>query len=68
MGQKKTELLYQSNFSYLQLQNYLYYLIEKGILEETIMKNNGNTSKCYKTTEKGFLFLNDVKKVLEHLK
>ena len=67
-GAKKTELLYHGNFSYLQLQNYLYYLIDKGISEETMMKNNGNTSRCYKTTEKGFLFLNDIRTILEHLK
>ena len=66
-GAKKTELLYQGNFSYLQLQGYLSFLIEKEILEEAEIKNNGSLTKGYRTTEKGLLFLQDVKKVLAYL-
>lgn len=66
-GAKKTELLYQGNLSYSQLQGYLSFLIEKEILEETEIKNNGSSAKCYRTTEKGIQFLQDVKKVLAHL-
>ena len=66
-GAKKTELLYQGNLSYFQLQGYLSFLMEKEILEETEIKNNGSSTKCYRTTEKGLQFLQDVKKVLEHL-
>lgn len=66
-GAKKTELLYQGNFSYAQLQSYLSYLIEKNILEEHEIENNGGSAKYYKTTEKGLLFLQDVKRVLAHL-
>ena len=66
-GAKKTELLYQGNLSYFQLQGYLSFLMEKEILEETEIKNNGSSTKCYRTTEKGHLFLQDVKKVLAHL-
>ena len=66
-GAKKTELLYQGNFSFSQLQSYLSFLIGKGILEETIIKNNGTSTKFYKTTEKGLHFLHDVRKVLTHL-
>ena len=66
-GAKKTELLYQGNFSYAQLQSYLSYLIDRDILEENEVKNNGNLTKYYNTTEKGLLFLQDVKRVLAHL-
>ena len=66
-GAKKTELLYQGNMSFAQLQSYLTYLIEKDILEEKELKNNGNSTKYYKTTDKGLIFLQDVKKVLAHL-
>ena len=66
-GAKKTELLYQGNFSYAQLQSYLSFLIEKNILEENEIENNGCLTKCYKTTEKGFLCLRDVERVLAHL-
>ena len=66
-GAKKTEILYQGNLSYTQLQSYLSYLIKKDILEERMVKNNGVSSKVYKPTEKGFLFLDDVNKVLSYL-
>ena len=66
-GAKKTELLYQGNFSYAQLQSYLSFLIDKEILEETVVPGNGSPTKFYKTTEKGLLFLQDVRKVLAHL-
>ena len=66
-GAKKTELLYQGNFSYAQLQSYLAYLMDKNILELQEIKNNGSSSKFYKTTPKGILFLQDVKRVLAHL-
>ena len=66
-GAKKTEILYQGNFSYAQLQKYLIFLLEKNILEENEIRNNGATTKFYKTTEKGLLFLEDVKRVLAHL-
>ena len=64
---RKPSFIYQGNFSYAQLQSYLYYLIERDILEENEVKNNGNLTKYYKTTEKGLLFLQDVKRVLAHL-
>ena len=66
-GAKKTELLYQGNFSFTQLQSYLSYLIEKNILEESEIQNNGGIIKYYKTTEKGLIFLEDVKKIITHL-
>ena len=65
-GAKKTELLYQGNLSFSQLQKYLSFLIEKEILAENEIKNNGNSTKLYKTTDKGFLFLQDVKRVLAY--
>ena len=66
-GAKKTELLYQGNFSYTQLKNYLNFLIDNNILEELEVKNNGSTSKLYRPTEKGLLFLQDTNKVLAYL-
>lgn len=66
-GAKKTELLYQGNFSFAQLQSYLSFLIEKNILEESEITNNSGLTKYYKTTEKGLIFLEDVKRVLAHL-
>jgi len=66
-GAKKTELLYQGNFSYTQLKCYLTFLVEKNFLEENIEKNNGNSGRCYRPTEKGQIFLKDINKVISYL-
>jgi len=63
-GAKKTEILYQGNLSYRQLQDYLTYLIDKNIIEEEYIKDNGNSHKLYKTTEKGFNVLIDINRLL----
>ncbi len=53
-GAKKTEILYQSNMSFSQLQHYLSFLLEKNIVEENnIISDNGRSIKIYVTTEKG---------------
>ena len=44
-GARTTELLYQCNMSYTQLKSYIPFLIEKNILKEDSVKNNGNMSK-----------------------
>lgn len=61
---KKTEILYQGNLSFTQLQNYLPFLLEKKMLEEQVASNNGSSSKSYRTTEKGLKLLIDIEKVL----
>lgn len=66
-GVKKTEILYQSNLSYMQLQSYLPFLLEKNILEEYTVENNGCLSKMYRITEKGSYLLDYIDKVLMHL-
>ena len=65
-GAKKTEILYQSNMSYIQLQNYLFYLIDKNILEEQIVKENGGMRKIYRNTDKGSNLLTDINKTLSY--
>lgn len=65
-GAKKTELLYQGNLSYSQLTNYLSYLLERNLLEENNIKNNGKSSISYKPTEKGLFFLIDAHKVMTY--
>lgn len=66
-GSKKTEILYQGNLSYALLEKYLFFLREKNILEKVESKNNGKSTRLYKSTEKGLNFLNDVNRVLMHL-
>ncbi len=65
-GARKTEILYQGNLSYTQLQGYLPFLLKKNILEENIVNNNGNSYKLYKVTEKGLGVLEDIKRVLAY--
>ena len=66
-GARKTEILYQGNLSYMQLQSYLPFLIEKDILFEETVANNGSSYKKYKLTDKGSNLYNDIQKVLVHL-
>jgi len=64
-GAKKTEILYQNNMSFSQLQDYLSYLIGKDIIEEIIVTNdNGTVSKTFINTEKGNNLLEDINKIL----
>jgi len=65
-GARKTEILYQGNLSYTQVQNYIPFLVEKNILEESLVKNNGNSYKLYKATNKGLILLEDINKILKH--
>ena len=66
-GARKTEILYQGNFSHTQLQNYLSILLEKDILEEKIFRNNnGNSYTIYQTTDKGNNLLADINKILTY--
>ncbi len=66
-GAKKTDILYKGNFSYKQLQEYLGYMIEKEILKEIYVEDNGNSCRIYRPTEKGIDFLEDSNRLLEKL-
>lgn len=65
-GARKTEILYQGNLSYTQIQSYIPFLVEKNILEENLIKDNGNSYKEYKATKKGLNLLDDINRILEH--
>ena len=68
-GAKKTEILYQNNMNFLQLQDYLKYLMEKDIIKETIISNdNGTVSKIFINTEKGNDLLENIDKILSYFK
>ena len=56
-GAKKTEFLYKGNLSYTQLKSYLFFLLEKNIIKEEMIRDNGFTHKSYKITDKGEAFL-----------
>lgn len=65
-GAKKTEILYQGNLSYSQLQSYLMFLIEKEILEEQFVKKDNGHFKIYKNTKKGDNLLENIKVTLSY--
>ena len=64
-GAKKTELLYKSNMSFSQLKNYLSCLLEKDLIEESMVLNgNGISAKIFINTEKGNDLLGDINKIM----
>jgi len=67
-GVRKTEILYQANLCYLQLKKYLSFLLEKNILEEKVIRNNGNSFSVYQTTPKGNKLSIDINKALSYFK
>ena len=66
-GARKTQILYQSNMSFSQLQNYLSFLIENDLLkEDKPMESTKNSNKVYITTRKGKDFLKDVSNIMSY--
>ena len=63
-GTKKTRILYQTNLSYTQLQNYLFFLLKSDVLRE----ENLNSVKTYKTTDKGIKIMENIDKIIKDLK
>ena len=60
-GAKKTEIMYQVNLSYFQLNNYLESLLNIDLLTERAIQINGNgLGKEYVTTEKGVECLSSI--------
>ena len=59
-GAKKTEIVYKANLNFKRAGNYLAYLAEKRLIE--------NTGDEYRTTEKGRDFLLDYQKLKDLLK
>ena len=63
-GAKKTEILYKSNMSFIQLNNYLNYMMDKNIIKEKTTNNDGSlTKKIYISTDKGKKLLSDITKI-----
>jgi len=60
-GAKKTGIAHNANVNFIRVGNYLLYLEEKGLIENTGMSGE------YKTTEKGKAFLRDYWKMKEQL-
>lgn len=64
-GARKTKILYQANLSYSTLREYLFFLLEKQLLEEKIIKNNGSRElKVYHTTTYGNELLMNIQNII----
>lgn len=60
----KTEIMYSVNMSYFQLQKYLGFLLERGLINKVKV---GNPSFTYRVTQKGLTLLRSIDGILETL-
>jgi len=58
-GLIKTHIMYKAKLSYDQLNCYLILLLQKGFVENAIIKRKSRTTLVWRTTEKGIRFLED---------
>lgn len=63
-GAKKTHILYRTNLSYSQLQDYLSFLIKAGVVEAV----KKGSAEIYRITEKGKELLNHIEEAIYRLK
>jgi predicted transcriptional regulator len=60
----KTEIMYSANMSYLQLQKYLTFMLELGLITRITV---GNPVITYRITRKGLRLLRNIDSILEML-
>jgi len=60
----KTEIMYSANMSYFQLQKYLSFLLQLGLIYKVTV---GNPSITYRVTDKGLRLLRNIDSILEVL-
>jgi predicted transcriptional regulator len=60
----KTEIMYSANMSYYQLQKYLSFLLELGLIHKVTV---GNPVVTYRVTRKGLRLLRNIDSILEML-
>ena len=60
----KTEIMYSANMSYFQLQKYLKFLLELGLIDKVTV---GNPMVTYRVTKKGLRLLRSIDSILEIL-
>jgi predicted transcriptional regulator len=56
-GANKTSIMYKAFLSYAQLKEYLLFMVEKGLVEESPQRFSGNEKFAYKITGKGLRLL-----------
>jgi predicted transcriptional regulator len=60
----KTEIMYSANMSYHQLQKYLTFMLQLGLITKVMV---GNPVVTYRVTRKGLRLLHSIEGVLEIL-
>ena len=60
----KTEIMYSANMSYSQLQKYLKFLLQLGLIDKVTV---GNPVVTYRVTDKGLKLLRSIDSILEIL-
>ncbi len=60
----KTEIMYSANMSYFQLQKYLNFLLQLGLINKVTV---GNPTVTYRVTRKGLRLLRNIDSILEVL-
>ena len=60
----KTEIMYSANMSYSQLQKYLNFLLQLGLIDRVTV---GNPVVTYRVTRKGLRLLRSIDSILEVL-
>ncbi len=60
----KTEIMYSANMSYFQLQKYLNFMLQLGLIDKVTV---GNPVVTYRITKKGLRLLKSIDGILEML-
>ncbi len=60
----KTEIMYSANMSYFQLQKYLNFMLQLGLIDKVAV---GNPVVTYRITRKGLRLLKSIDSILEVL-
>jgi predicted transcriptional regulator len=60
----KTEIMYSVNMSYFQLQKYLSFMLDRGLIDKVAL---GNPSVTYRVTKKGLDILRSIDALLDTL-
>ncbi|HYZ60387.1 MAG TPA: winged helix-turn-helix domain-containing protein [Nitrososphaeraceae archaeon] len=56
-GANKTSIMYKAFLSYVQLKEYLSFMVEKDLVKESYQRFSGNEKFAYKITGKGLRLL-----------
>ncbi len=62
-GRIKTHIMYKAKLSYSQINIYLKLLVDKGFLENNVIKRKKQIMTVYKTTQKGIKYIDNIESV-----